>query len=84
MEEGGFRWRERKVEESSIFAGYQRLDSGYFQDGSYGQSMLRAVDNIYKAVNEGETLESTGLSALKVQRLCEAIKQASLCRIKKP
>ena len=83
MEEGGFRWRERKVEESSIFAGYQRLDSGYFQDGSYGQSMLRAVKNIYKAVNEGETLESTGLSALKVQRLCEAIKQASLCRIKK-
>jgi predicted dehydrogenase len=84
MEEGGFRWRERKVEESSVFAGYQRLDNGYFQEGSYEQSMLRAVDNIYKAVNDNDTLESTGLSALKVQRLCAAIKQASLCRIKKP
>jgi len=81
MEEGGFRWRERKVEGSHIFSGYQRLDSGVFQDGSYEQSMLGAVDNIYKSINGSDTLASTGRSALKVQRLCEAIKQASLCSV---
>jgi len=78
MEEAGFKWRARQVEGSAIFSGYQKLNEGTFEAGSYEKSMLRAVDNIYHAVNQNEMLVKTGQDAFKVQVLCEKIKCTAL------
>jgi len=68
-------WRERRVVDSEIFEGYRRLDEGRRRPGDYPQSMLCAVDNIYRAINQGAELASTGKTALPALRLCEDIKQ---------
>ncbi|MCF7970950.1 MAG: Gfo/Idh/MocA family oxidoreductase [Methylococcaceae bacterium] len=78
MEEGGLSWRERGVEDNAIIQGYRRLTEGHFRQGEYGQAMLGAVDHIYHAINSGAKLLKSGEQALKVQRLCEQIKQVAL------
>ena len=75
MEEGGMHWRERLPVHSSTFKGYQKLDDGVKSIGGYSQSMLKAVDNIYRAIAEGDTLASNGDSALLAQRVCEKRRQ---------
>jgi predicted dehydrogenase len=78
MEAGGFNWRERGVEDNQEMAGYRKLKESVFREGEYQQAMLNAVANIYNAINKGTTLAKTGSDALKVQRLCERIKQDAL------
>lgn len=73
MEDGGMFWRERRVEDSDTFKGYRALDAGVRHTGKYPQAMLQAVDNIYRTINDGDTLASTGETALVTQRLCEQI-----------
>jgi predicted dehydrogenase len=75
MEDGGMYWRERRAIDSDTFKGYRNLDAGVRHAGEYPHSMLQAVDNIYRSINNGEALASTGESALATQRLCEHIKQ---------
>jgi predicted dehydrogenase len=75
MEEGGMYWRERRVVDSDSFAGYRKLGEGSRRPGDYPQAMLKAVDNIYRAITAGATLASTGASACDAQRLCEEITQ---------
>ena len=75
MEEGGLYWRERLVAENNIFKGYRKLDEGVRRVGGYPNAMLKAVDNIYRAITEGETLDSTGDSALLAHRMSDNIKQ---------
>jgi predicted dehydrogenase len=75
MEEGGMFWRERHVVDSKTFKGYRVLEEGARRAGEYPGAMLRAVDNIYRAVYQGDPLASTGESALAAQRVCEQIKQ---------
>jgi len=75
MEDGGMYWRERRAIDSDTFKGYRALDAGVRHPGKYPQSMLEAVDNIYRSINNGDTLASTGESALATQRLCEQIKR---------
>ncbi|BAN36698.1 dehydrogenase and related protein [Sulfuricella denitrificans skB26] len=75
MEEGGMFWHERRVLDSEIFKGYRVLEEGVRRAGEYPRAMLQAVDNIYRAINQGDPLASTGESALAAQHVCEQIKQ---------
>ena len=75
MEEGGLFWRERRVVDSDIFKGYRKLEEAVRRHGEYPQAMLRAIDNIYRAIKQGAPLASSGKSALAAQRACEEIKQ---------
>lgn len=75
MEDGGFSWRERRTVDSETFKGYRTLDAGIRRAGEYPSAMRKAVDNIYRAIAEGEVIASTGESALVAQRVCEQIKQ---------
>jgi len=74
MEEGGMFWRERRAKDSKTFKGYRVLDEGVRRAGQYPATMRGAVDNIYRAITQGDALASTGESALAAQRLCEQIK----------
>lgn len=80
MEEGGLYWRERRAVQSTTFKGYRKLDDGARYAGEYPHAMIKAIDNIYRAVTRGDTLVSSGESALLAQRLCEKIKQTSLAQ----
>jgi predicted dehydrogenase len=75
MEEGGMFWRERRALDSDTFKGYRMLEEGVRRAGEYPRAMLRAVDNLYRAVSLGDPLASTGESALAAQRICEQIKR---------
>jgi len=78
MEEGGLVWRQRLVEKSSDFSGYDVLNKGQFNKGGYEQAMIGAVANIYYAITDNQALLKSGARAVNVQRFCEKIKQASL------
>jgi predicted dehydrogenase len=80
MEEGGFYWRERHALESTTFKGYRKIDDGTRYAGEYPHAMIKAIDNVYRAVTRGDALVSNGESALLAQRLCEKIKQQSLAQ----
>ncbi len=73
MEEGGMYWRERRAIASTTFKGYRRLEEGVRREGEYPRAMLQVVDNIYRAVKQGESLASSGESALLAQRMCQQI-----------
>ena len=74
MEEGGMYWRERCAADSATFKGYRVLGEGVRRPGEYPRAMLQAVDNIYRAIYQGEPLASTGATALRAQHICEQIK----------
>lgn len=78
MEEGGIFWRERRAKDSETFKGYRVLDEGVRRAGQYPATMCTAVDNIYRAITQGDALAGTGESALAAQRLCEQIKQQAI------
>lgn len=78
MEDGGLFWRERRAVDSNTFKGYRILDAGIRRSGEYPSAMRGAVDNIYRAIAQGDPLASTGESALAAQRVCERIKQLAL------
>lgn len=78
MEDGGLFWRARRAVASDTFRGYRMLDAGIRRAGEYPSAMRGAVDNIYRAITQGDTLASTGESALVAQRVCELIKQQAL------
>lgn len=78
MEEGGMYWRDRRAVDSAMFKGYRVLDEGVRRAGGYPRAMLQAVDNIYRAIYQGEPLASTGVSALGTQRICHQIKQQAV------
>ena len=80
MEEGGLYWRERRAVESTTFKGYRKLDDGARFAGEYPHAMIKAIDNIYRAVIKDDVLVSSGESALLAQRVCEKIKQMALAQ----
>jgi len=75
MEDGGLRWRVRRVIDSPHFAGYRVLDRGVETAGDYLQATARAVDNLYQHLYHGQPLASTGHTALAAQRLCDDIRR---------
>lgn len=76
MENGGLKWRIRKPKESNRFIGYKILDAGLESEGSYDLAMAGAVDNVYRAIINGDALSSTGHTAIEAQHICEL-----LCKI---
>jgi predicted dehydrogenase len=80
MEEGGLYWRNRHAVESATFKGYRKLDDAARHAGEYPHAMIKAIDNIYRAITSGEALVSSGESALLAQRMCEKIKQMALAQ----
>ncbi|MDF1582055.1 MAG: Gfo/Idh/MocA family oxidoreductase [Methyloprofundus sp.] len=78
MEESGLSWRDRCLVESESFKGYQYLNAGEFKKGTYANSMLNALDNIFHAVQHDQPLNRNGNMALEVQRLCEQIRKLAL------
>jgi predicted dehydrogenase len=77
MENGGMRWRVRRVEDSPQFRGYRSLSDGTPSPGEYALAMTRAVSNLHDAVARGSALASTGDTALAAQEVCERIREAS-------
>lgn len=73
MEDGGSRWRIRRVIEDARFAGYRQLDQGYEQPGEYDKAMMSAMTNLHDAVTYGAPLACTGNDALAAQRICNEI-----------
>ncbi len=78
MEEGGMAWRERRAVPSTNFPGYQVLEPGEQIAGEYPLAMRAAIANLHNALLHGEPLASDGASALAAQRVCEAIRAASV------
>jgi predicted dehydrogenase len=74
MEDGGLRWRVRRVTDSPVFSGYRGLDAGTVVSGQYLDSMQRAVSNLHDHLEHGVPLACTGSVALQAQRLCERIR----------
>lgn len=76
MEDGGMFWRSRQVIDSETFKGYRMLGDSIRNTGNYPHAMTQAVDNIYRAITQGDRLSSTGETVLVTQFMCEQIKQA--------
>lgn len=74
MEEGGLKWRVRKVQESGEFSGYRVLSDADYIQGDYPQAMTNAVNNIQQHLLESEQLNCTGMDALIAQKFIEALK----------
>lgn len=74
MEDGGLRWRVRRVTDSPVFSGYRSLDAGTVVPGQYLESMQRAVANLHAHLEHGAALACTGGVALAAQRLCDRIR----------
>lgn len=75
MENGGLFWRDQRIVDSNAFKGFRELDQGVRHEGEYPYAMMRAIDNIYRAITDSKPLLSTGDSALFSQQMCEKIKQ---------
>jgi len=75
MEEGGMFWSERRVIDNDTFKGYRKLSETVRRPGEYPSAMLRAVDNIYRAINQNVPIASNGVTSLAAQRVCEEVKQ---------
>ncbi|MCW8861726.1 MAG: Gfo/Idh/MocA family oxidoreductase [Rhodospirillales bacterium] len=70
IEDSGFRLRERRAGPSEYFAGYRALDSGRWRTGGYGAAFPAAIDNLYRHLTEGATIESTAETALTAEAVC--------------
>jgi len=73
MLDGGLRWVERIAGDSDVFDGYRVLDPGVQSQGGYLASMSHAVDNIWRTLTAGDSLNSDVDSALIAHILCENI-----------
>ena len=78
MLDGGLKWVERDVEDSDIFEGYKTLNSGTERKGKYLKSMSNAVDNIWRTLSQGDSLNSTADTAIAAHNLCDIILQKKI------
>ncbi len=78
MENGGARWRLRRVIDSAIFEGYRELDQGQVVQGEVESAFRYAIANIFSALSEDAPLSSTGHTALSAQVLCEHLRESAL------
>lgn len=74
IEDGGENWRLRRVVASDRFAGYRVLDKAEHHRGGDEETMILAVDNLYRTVTAGASLASTGNTALRAQKICDQIR----------
>ena len=78
MEEGGKNWIFRLVDDSPINESPRILGAKRHEPGLYYQAMTLAIDNMYDVVVRSGKSPCTGHDALKVQRTCHQIKEASI------
>jgi predicted dehydrogenase len=71
LEQGMDIIRERHIEDDPRFSGHRSLETGASKNGSLGQALYRALDNLYKAVTENMPLAADSRTALAAQALCE-------------
>lgn len=71
VERSGQAVRRRRRVDDPCHHGYRHLDQGEWDECGHGDPFLRAVDNLYQALENGEALASDGKSALDAQRLCQ-------------
>ena len=71
VERSGQAVRRRRRVDDPCHDGYRHLDQGEWDECGHGDPFLRAVDNLYQALENGEALASDGESALDAQRLCQ-------------
>jgi predicted dehydrogenase len=84
MEDGGQRWRVRRVVPSPQFAGYRVLNAGECRPGRYAEATLAAVANLHDNLQHGAALHSDGRSALAAHLLCDQIRRASRSAVTPP
>ena len=71
--QSGFTLTRHRVVDTPRFAGYRILDDGDARPTGLGTAMLDAVGNIHRHLTTGETLASTGATALAAHELCAAL-----------
>lgn len=80
IEDGGENWRIRRVVASERFEGYRVLDKAECHRGGDEQTMTLAVDNLYRTATTGAPLASTGITALRAQKICDQIRAQAVRR----
>jgi len=73
MHSGGMNWSVKKVIPSDNFPGYKVLGSQQNRLGAYQETMARSVESIYNALTSNKEPNSTGITAVKAQRVCHQI-----------
>jgi len=72
-ERNGTVWQKSGIIENALYPGFYELEEGATVDADPSDLMSRAIDNIYRFLDRGETLRSNGVTALETLNLCEAI-----------
>lgn len=76
----GSNWDFREVQASTDFIGYRTLKQAVLKPGKHTESIARAIDELYKFLNDGAPIRSTGETALRIQTLCVEIQQSALAQ----
>jgi len=77
IEESGFKWRERKVENEPRFADYFFLGEDQQRKGRYSDAMNLAGENVFESITDGASFACSGEMALGTQRLVHEIYERS-------
>ena len=78
MEDGGASWRIREPKPSHTLQGYRYLNQGDWMRSNGSPDLSLAVSNVYEALKNNAPLACTGLEALQVHALTEAILHQAL------
>ena len=78
MEDGGACWRIREPKPSHTLQGYRYLNQGDWMRSNGSPDLSLAVSNVYEALKNNAPLACTGLEALQVHTLTEAILHQAL------
>lgn len=82
MESGGLSWQFRESVPSTQYAGYRTLDTARYVEGSYSESMARAISDIHDYLRNGHPTCINGEEVLRVQNLCKKIQRDALMKSK--
>ncbi len=70
MRDGGLNWSSRSIVENPRYPGYKNLSNDKYTEGSYQEAIANAVENIYKAITQGDKLLCTGHEACQAHKIC--------------
>ena len=73
MRDGGLNWSNRRIIENPRYSGYKNLSNDQYVEGSYHEAMANAVENIYKAIIQGDKLLCTGHEACEAHKICQEL-----------
>ena len=73
MRDGGLNWSNRRIIENPRYSGYKNLSNDQYVEGSYHEAMANAVENIYKAIIQGDKILCTGHEACEAHKICQEL-----------